>query len=81
MEYQASTFSDWYSTGKKLPETSGRYLVRTMTGDVKTLEFSAVHQVFNSNDWATDEEAADTAIECDWWTEVPNLPEKGWIYA
>lgn len=41
---------NWIPVSERLPETSGNYLVTTVHGYIKLLEFSTKHSVFNASD-------------------------------
>lgn len=66
----------WKNINEQKPSKSGKYLCYTDSGWVTTLNWSAVHEAFNVNDWT---HYAHTAIKVSHWCtlEELNLPELG----
>lgn len=59
----------WIPVSERLPETSGDYLVTTVHGYVKLLEFSAKYSAFNASDLR---ECPKYAIAVKAWMQLPN---------
>lgn len=68
-----TTMIEWHNVKTDgLPKEDGWYLT---AGDAIVAErmYSARHRMFNTMDFQSDEDALATAIEVDWWAELPIL--------
>jgi hypothetical protein len=70
-----TTIIEWRATAEELPEESGEYLVYSRAGYMTALSFSSVHKKFNVFDRYTKDEVNELAIECKYWTLMPEFPE------
>lgn len=69
-----TTTIEWYKTTDALPAKSGYYLIAAGTYIAST-EYSSKYQLFNACDDSSEETARKTAIACDYWAKLPELPE------
>ena len=62
----------WHNAKEELPETSGWYITKASRGTAFcVIHYSAENKAFN----LFDECPCNMPIECDWWTEEPELPD------
>ena len=73
-EEERNTYN-WVLCSERLPETSDEYYTFGSGLGVHTLNYSAKHKLWNTNDGRTEEEALETAIfGITHWCEKPKAP-------
>ena len=66
---------NWVRVKDRLPDKSGDYYTFGTSLGVHTLSYSALYKMWNTSDYATEEEAKETAItEVTHWCEIPTAP-------
>lgn len=74
---KAEPKAGWISVEDALPKESGDYLCATNYGDVRMLNYSAHHQLFNCRDYYDSDRAKEVAITCiRFWMYAPEPPEE-----